>query len=157
MSTDPGVAAAGAEAVGGMDAVLRRTVSVVVVGSIKTVLDATIVNVALQTLTRDLHSTLSRVRWVVIAYLLALAVVIPITGWAASRLGRKRVYLLSIALFTLGSALCGFANSTGQLIVFRIIQGVGGGMIFPVGQMILVNAAGPRRLARVMSAYGVPV
>ena len=74
--------------------------------------------------------------------MLSLAAVIPVSGWAARRFGAKRVYLLSLILFTLGSALCGLATSTTELIVFRVLQGIGGGMIMPVGQMMM--AAGRR-------------
>jgi EmrB/QacA subfamily drug resistance transporter len=88
--------------------------------------------------------------------MLALAAVIPITGWAARRYGGKRVYLLSLVLFTAGSALCGLASSTSELIVFRVIQGVGGGMILPIGQLMMADAAGPKRMGRVMSIVAVP-
>src|SRR5689334_10426363 len=121
------------------------------------VLDTTIVNVALDTLARDLHTTLEGIQWVATGYLLALAAVIPVTGWAARRFGSRRLYLGSLVLFTLGSALCGLAWSTGSLIAFRVLQGVGGGMLMPIGQMVLVKAAGPRNLPRVMSAIGVPI
>ncbi len=134
-----------------------RILVVVILGMVMSVLDTTIVNIALESLSRDLHTALGEVQWVVSAYLLSLAAVIPITAWAARRFGSKRVYLVSIVMFTLGSALCGLASSTGELIVFRIIQGAGGGMLVPVGQMILVKASGPRNLARVMSAFSVPV
>ncbi len=129
----------------------------VILGSMMSILDTTIVNVALESLSRDLHSTLNQVQWVVTAYLLALAAVIPVSAWAARRLGPKRLYLLSIALFTLGSVLCGQANSIGELIAFRVVQGIGGGLIMPVGQMIIIRAAGARNLARVMGAIGVPI
>src|SRR6516165_9725375 len=105
-----------------------RIAFVVVLGSIMSILDTTIVNVALATLSRDLHSSLSQIQWVITGYMLSLAAVIPITGWAARRFGPKPVYLLSLALFTAGSVLCGLATSTGELILFRIIQGLGGGM-----------------------------
>ena len=120
------------------------------------ILDTTIINIALQSLRRDLHMTLGGVQWVVTGYLLAIAVVIPLTGWAARRMGTKRLFLLSLALFTLGSALCGLSRSPWELILFRVVQGLGGGAIVPVGQMILVRAAGPANLPRVMAAYGVP-
>src|SRR5262245_60602634 len=120
------------------------------------ILDTTIVNVALETLGRDLHSSLSGIQWVITGYMLSLAAVIPITGWAARRFGAKRVYLLSLVLFTAGSALCGLAESTGQLIVFRVLQGVGGGMILPLGQLIMATAAGPKRMGRLMSLVAVP-
>jgi MFS family permease len=87
---------------------------VVIVGMIMSILDTTIVNVALDTLSRDLHSPISQVQWVVTGYLLALAAVIPITGWAARRYGAKRVYLTSLVLFTAGSAACGLSGSIGS-------------------------------------------
>ena len=83
---------------------------VVILGMIMSILDTTIVNVALHTLSHDLHSTISQVQWVITGYLLSLAAVIPVTGWAARRFGAKRVYLISLVLFTAGSALCGLAG-----------------------------------------------
>jgi MFS family permease len=106
------------------------------------ILDTTIVNVALDTLGRDLHSSLADVQWIVTAYMLALAAVIPVSGWAAARFGARRVWVASVALFTLASALAGLAWSTESLIVFRVLQGLGGGMIMPVGQMVLARVAG---------------
>src|SRR6202453_2590301 len=103
-----------------------KIAGVVILGMIMSILDTTIVNVALRTLGHDLHSEISQVQWVITGYLLSLAAVIPVTGWAARRFGAKRVYLVSLVLFTGGSALCGFATSTTELIVFRVLQGVGG-------------------------------
>src|SRR3954447_11063471 len=120
------------------------------------ILDTTIVNVALDTLRRELGATIAQIQWVVTGYMLALAAVIPVTGWAARRFGAKRVYVVSLVLFTAGSALCGLANTTEQLIVFRVLQGVGGGMLLPIGQMMMATAAGPRRMGRVMSVVAVP-
>ncbi|MEA2465964.1 MAG: hypothetical protein QOJ57_90 [Thermoleophilaceae bacterium] len=136
---------------------VRRIAVVVILGAIMSVLDTTIVNVALDTLSRDLHTSLDSIQWVVTVYLLALAAVIPVSGWAASRFGARRVYVISLLLFTAGSALCGLAWSPGSLIAFRALQGIGGGMLMPVGQMVLVKAAGPKALPRVMSAIGVPI
>jgi EmrB/QacA subfamily drug resistance transporter len=136
---------------------VMRIAIVVILGAIMSVLDTTIVNVALDTLGKDLHSPLDDIQWVATGYLLSLAAVIPITGWVSNRFGARRVYLFALALFTIGSALCGLAWSTGSLIGFRVLQGVGGGMIMPIGQMILVKAAGPRNLGRIMSFIGVPI
>ena len=133
-----------------------RISAVVIVGSVMSILDTTIVNVALATLSRELHSTIAQIQWVVTGYMLALAAVIPVTGWAARRFGAKQVYLLSLVLFTAGSALCGLATSTTELIVFRVLQGVGGGMILPIGQLMMAEAAGPKRMGRVMSVVAVP-
>src|SRR6201997_3299859 len=133
-----------------------RISAVVGIGSIMAILDTTIVNVALETLSRELHATIDKIQWVANGYLLALAAVIPVTGWAARRFGAKQVYLASLVLFTTGSALCGLATSTTELIVFRVLQGVGGGMILPIGQLMMAEAAGPQRMGRVMSIVAVP-
>jgi EmrB/QacA subfamily drug resistance transporter len=140
-----------------IDAYVWRLSLVVLVGSIMSILDTTIVNVALATLSRELHASIAEIQWVVTGYMLSLAAVIPITGWAARRFGAKRVYLTSLVLFTVGSALCGLASSTTELIVFRVLQGVGGGMIMPIGQLMMADAAGPKRMGRVMSIVAVPV
>jgi EmrB/QacA subfamily drug resistance transporter len=139
-----------------IDAFVWRVSAVVIIGSIMSILDTTIVNVALATLGRELHSSISQIQWVVTGYMLSLAAVIPITGWAARRYGAKRVYLVSLVLFTAGSALCGLANSATELIFFRVLQGVGGGMILPIGQLMMAEAAGPKRMGRVMSIVAVP-
>src|ERR1700710_1164041 len=129
----------------------------VVLGTIMSVLDTTIVNVALDPLGRDLHATVDQIQWVVTGYLLALAAVIPVSGWASRRFSSRSVYLVSLVMFTAGSVLCGLADSVESLVAFRVIQGIGGGMLVPTGQMILVKASGPKNLPKVMSAIGVPI
>src|SRR5271163_2960589 len=136
---------------------LRRTSSVVVLGSIMSILDTTIVAVALATLGRDFHVSVTTIQWVATGYLLALSIVIPVTGWAVDRFGAKLVWMTSLTLFIIGSCLCGLAWSADSLIAFRVVQGIGGGMLLPVGQSILARAAGPRRIGRVMSIIGVPM
>jgi EmrB/QacA subfamily drug resistance transporter len=133
-----------------------KIAGVVILGMIMSILDTTIVNVALRTLGHDLHSSISQIQWVVTGYLLSLAAVIPVTGWAARRFGAKRVYLVSLVLFTAGSALCAVAASTTTLVLFRVLQGVGGGMIMPVGQLIMAQVAGPKRMGRVMGVVTMP-
>jgi EmrB/QacA subfamily drug resistance transporter len=141
----------------GLGADVWRVAIVVILGMIMAALDTTIVNVALISLSRDLHTSLDSVQWVVTAYLLSLAAVIPITAWASKRWGAKRLFVISTIIFTVGSALCGLASSVSMLIVFRIFQGIGGGMIMPLGMTIIVTKAGSERLARVMSAISVPI
>ena len=131
--------------------------AVVIVGVIMSILDTTIVNVALDTLSRELHSPLSTIQWVTAGYLLALAMVIPLTGWLSERFGARRIWMISVATFGIGSALCGLAWSAGSLIFFRVLQGFGGGMIMPVGMSLLAQTAGPSRVGRVMSVVGVPM
>ena len=130
---------------------------VAMLGAVMSILDTTIVNVALATLGKDLHSTLSNIQWVVTGYMLSLAAVIPVTGWASRRFGAKRVFLISLTLFTLGSLLCGLATSDTELILFRVLQGLGGGMIMPIAQIIMADAAGPKRMGRVMGLVAVPM
>jgi EmrB/QacA subfamily drug resistance transporter len=133
-----------------------KIAGVVILGMIMSILDTTIVNVALRTLSVDLHSSISQIQWVVTGYLLSLAAVIPVTGWAARRFGAKRVYMTSLVLFTAGSALCAIAASTTSLVLFRVLQGAGGGMIMPVGQLIMAQVAGPKRMGRVMGIVTMP-
>ncbi len=136
---------------------VKRIAIVVILGAIMSVLDTTIVNVALDSLTNELSAPLDQIQWVVTGYLLAIAAVLPITGWAANRFGARRIYITSLVLFTLGSLACGLAWNVESLIAFRVLQGVGGGLVLPVGQIILVKAAGPRALPRLMSLIGVPI
>src|SRR6202042_3665668 len=136
---------------------LRRTSSVVVLGSIMSILDTTIVAVALATLGRDFHVSVTTIQWVATGYLLALSIVIPVTGCAVDRFGALLVWMTSLTLFIIGSCLCGVAWSANSLIAFRVLQGIGGGMLLPVGQSILARAAGPQRMGRVMSIIGVPM
>jgi EmrB/QacA subfamily drug resistance transporter len=130
---------------------------VVVLGAIMSILDVTVVNVALKHLTEDFDAPLSTIQWVATGYTLALATVIPVTGWASARFGTKRLYIISIILFVAGSALAGMAWSAESLIAFRILQGLGGGMIMPAGMTILTQAAGPQRVGQVMSIVGIPM
>jgi EmrB/QacA subfamily drug resistance transporter len=140
-----------------LDRRLLTIAGVVVLGAIMTILDTTIMGVAINTLARDFDTSLSTIQWVSTGYMLALATVIPLTGWAAGRYGSKRLWVVSLVLFVLGSALSGAASSVGMLIVFRVLQGLGGGMIVPVGMTMLVQAAGHQRMGRVMAIVSVPL
>jgi EmrB/QacA subfamily drug resistance transporter len=130
---------------------------VAVLGLIMAVLDTTIVNVALDTLSRDLHAPLSTIQWVSTGYLLTLAAVIPLSGWITERFGSKRTWIASIAVFAVGSALCATATSAGELIVFRVLQGFGGGMLVPVGFTLVAQSAGPQRVGRALALIGMPI
>src|SRR6188508_3795165 len=120
-----------------IDAAVLKIAGVVVIGAIMSILDITVVNVALPTFQTVFGSpgdpiAYSVVAWSVTAYTLALATVIPMTGWAADRFGTKRLYMTALLLFTLGSVLCAMATSIGMLIGFRALQGLGGGMLMPL-------------------------
>lgn len=136
---------------------MKQVAVVVLLGLIMSILDMTIVNVALNRLSTDLHTSLNDIQWVVSAYLLALAAVIPLSGWAVKRFGAFTVYMYALVLFTLGSVLCGMATTSAELIGFRALQGLGGGLLAPTGMTILVHAVGRENLARVMSAMGLPM
>jgi EmrB/QacA subfamily drug resistance transporter len=140
-----------------LDPEVRIVAAVVIVGMFMAVLDTTIVNVALETLARDLGSPLSTIQWVSSGYLLSLAVVIPLAGWMTERFGSKRIWMISIAVFGVSSALCGIAWSDSSLIFFRVLQGFGGGMIMPVGISLLAQTAGPQHMGRVMAVVGIPI
>jgi EmrB/QacA subfamily drug resistance transporter len=132
--------------------------AVVLGGTVMTLLDATVVNVALPTLQTALHtSSYNDIAWVVTGYLLAQGAVIPVTGWVTDRFGTKRVYMITLLLFTVASALCGAAWNLPSLIIFRILQGIGGGMIMPIGMTIIIRAVGPSQMGRVMGIFGVPM
>ncbi len=120
------------------------------------IMDATIVNVAIPTLGRDFHVAASSIDGVAIAYLVSLAVFIPASGWLGDRLGGKRVLLGATLLFTVASALCGLASSFGELVAFRILQGVGGGMMAPVGMAMLFRTFPPAERIRASSILTVP-
>jgi EmrB/QacA subfamily drug resistance transporter len=120
------------------------------------IMDATIVNVALETISSDFGVPLSSVEWLVTAYLLSLAVWIPASGWIGDRFGTKRTILFALAVFTAASAACGLAESLPQLIAFRVLQGVGGGMLTPVGTAMLFRAFPPERRARASTVLIIP-
>jgi EmrB/QacA subfamily drug resistance transporter len=119
-------------------------------------MDMQIVNVALPTLSRYFSASLSAVQWTAIAYLLALAVVIPASGWVGDRVGLKQTFVFAVALFTLASALCGAVDSLGELIVARILQGIGGGMMMPAGTAMLYRTFPPDQRARVARTVIIP-
>ncbi len=118
------------------------------------ILDTTIVNVALFSMGRDLHT--DAVEWVVLGYTLSLAVWIPTSGWLGDRFGTKRTFLFALGAFTAGSFACGMAQTIGQLIAFRVLQGVGGGMLTPVGIAMLFRAFPPAERARASTVIMVP-
>ena len=130
----------------------------VLLGTIMTILDATIVNIAIPTLQVDLKAgSYADISWVVTGYMLAQGAVIPMAGWATDRFGTKRLYLITIALFTLASMACGIATNLPELVVFRVLQGLGGGMLMPIGMTIIMRAVGPQNMGRVMGIFGIPM
>jgi DHA2 family multidrug resistance protein len=128
---------------------------VVVVPTFMEILDTTIANVALRYIAGGLSAAQTDADWVITAYLAANAIVLPITGWLSAHLGRRNYFLLSIAIFTLASAACGFATSLGQMILFRVIQGLAGGGLQPCSQGILLDSFPPEKQGTAMTLFGV--
>ncbi|SEL99883.1 drug resistance transporter, EmrB/QacA subfamily [Paenibacillus sp. cl141a] len=129
----------------------------VVVGMIMVILDSTVLNVALPKFLQEFHSTLSVVQWTFTGYTLALSAVIPLAGWMIDRFGARRVFLATIVLFTAGSVLCAMAQTIEQLIIFRIVQGLGGGMVTPIGMAVIYRLAPPNKIGAVMGVLGIPI
>jgi EmrB/QacA subfamily drug resistance transporter len=140
----------------GLDPLVWKITIVAVLGSFLSQLDATVVNVSLSSLAVDLHSSLPAIQWVTSGYLLALALMLPLNGWLVERIGAKSLYLWCFSTFTLSSALCGMAWSANSLIAFRILQGMSGGLMAPMAQMMMARAAG-KHLARIIGYAAVPV
>ncbi|WMX46948.1 MFS transporter [Streptomyces roseicoloratus] len=136
---------------------LDRVLVVTILGSVMAVLDMTIVNVALRSLSEAFLAPLETIQWTATAYTLALAAVIPTAAWAMGRIGARRTYLTALLLFTLGSLLAALAWDAGSLIAFRAVQGLGGGLLMPVGMTMVMRAADPARMGRAMALGGLPV
>jgi EmrB/QacA subfamily drug resistance transporter len=128
---------------------------VLLLGTITSLLDTTIVNIALHHLGEAFHVPVADTQWVSTGYLLAYVAMIPITGWASERFGARRVWMTAVATFMVGSLLCGFAWSLPALVGFRVLQGAGAGMILPVTITILTRAAGKERIGRAIATIGL--
>lgn len=139
-----------------LDPQLKRIAAALITGGIAVILDTTIVSVALHQLGRELGASVATIQWVSTAYLLAMFVVIPVSAWAQSRVGGKRLWLLALSLFLLGSVLCALAWDAPSLIAFRVVQGLGGGMLMPLMTTLLIQAAGGRNLGRLVAAVSLP-
>ncbi len=129
----------------------------VVVGMIMVILDSTVINVAMPNLIDYFDTTVSTMQWSITAYTLALSAVIPLAGWLTDRYGAKRIFLITIVLFTLGSVLCALAQTSEQLILYRVIQGLGGGMVSPIGMAMIFKLAPPDKQGSIMGVLGVPM
>ena len=139
-----------------LDPELRRIAIAIVTGAVAVILDTTIVSVALHELGGALDASVDTIQWVSTAYLLAMFVSIPLAGWAQSRLGGKRLWLLALTVFLVGSVLCACAWNVESLIAFRAVQGLGGGVMLPLMTTILMQAAHGRSLGRLMAAVSLP-
>jgi MFS transporter, DHA2 family, multidrug resistance protein len=140
-----------------LDAGLLRIAGVCILASVMAIVDATVVSVAQRTFIGEFGSTQAVVAWTITGYTLGQATVIPLAGWASDRFGTKRLFLGAVLWFTLASLLCSIASNINELIAFRVIQGLGGGMLVPLVLIILTREAGPRRLGRLMAVLGIPM
>jgi EmrB/QacA subfamily drug resistance transporter len=136
---------------------VRNAVLTLLVGGIAAILDSTMVTLALQTLVVRLHSTDGTIQWVTTGYLLAMAVAIPVTGWAESRWGGKRIWMAALVLFVVGSVLCALSWSDVSLIGFRVLQGFAAGLIFSLMQTLGVKAAGGRASSNLIATVSLPL
>jgi EmrB/QacA subfamily drug resistance transporter len=134
-----------------------RATLVIALGLLMAILDVTIVSVVLPQIATALHAAYQTTTWIGSGYLLANAAVIPIVGYLSDRIGSKAIFLLALGLFTLGSALCAFAPSVPTLIAFRVVQGIGGGALLPVGMAIIFRLFDPSERARATALLLAPV
>lgn len=136
---------------------IMGALAAVIIGAFMAMLDNTAVNVALPTLVGQFSTDIATIQWVVTGYTLAQAAVIPLAGWLCDRVGARRVYLTAVALFVAGSALCAVSQSTAMLVICRVLQGLGGGCILPIGLTYIFRLSPPEKRGIVMGTYGIPI
>src|SRR5260221_2180941 len=155
---DPAVSSAYNDEAGSSGIPYKWLVVVAVVfGIFMSILDATIVNIALAKLQAVFGADLNQIQWVITAYLLSLAISIPLAGYLADRFGIKRVYMTALLLFTGGSMLCGLSWSADSIVFFRILQGLGGGALLPLATAMIFAAFPPQQRGMASAALGVPI
>jgi EmrB/QacA subfamily drug resistance transporter len=153
---DTADAEGGAAAPDRSDRELIKLAMIMLVGAIAALLDTTIVNVAIRTIGHDLHAPLSEVQWVMTGYLLSYGMVIPLSGWALARFGGRATWLSALSLFLIASVAAGASWNIGSLIAFRVLQGIGGGLLLPVLTTLLIQAAGGKPLGKLMATVSLP-
>lgn len=139
-----------------LDPMVLKVAIIMVIGSLAPLLDSTMVNVAIKTIGGDLKTTVSVIQWVITGYVLAMGIAVPFSGWAVNRFGGKRVYVFSLLVFLAGSLLSALSWNIDSLIVFRLLQGIGAGLMIPTLQTLIVQIAGSRNLGRVISYISIP-
>ncbi len=139
-----------------LDPRVMKAAIILVICSLAPMLDSTMMNVAIKTITVDLKSTVAVIQWVITGYVLAMGIAIPISGWADNRFGGKRVFVASLLAFLTGSILSSLSWNIGSLILFRLIQGFGAGLLIPTMQTLLVQVSGGKQLGQLMSFVSIP-
>lgn len=129
----------------------------IVPGMMMVMLDSTAMNVAIPSLTQDFQVSFETLQWIITGYMLAMSVTIPLAGWFSDRVGAARAFIVTLILFIIGSLLCSLAQSADQLIIFRVIQGLGGGMIQPIGMAMVYQLAPPHKKGQIMGMLGIPM
>lgn len=129
----------------------------IIIGIFTVILDSTAMNVAVPKLVEEFSSTISVVQWTITGYTLAQAAVIPLAGWLSDRFGPRRIFIISLILFTLGSVLCTLATTASQLIMYRVVQGLGGGMVMPIALAMIYRIAPRDKVGTVMGILGMPI
>lgn len=140
-----------------LDPMLLKVSIILVFGSLAPLLDSTMVNVAIKTLAGELNSTVSVIQWVITGYVLAMAMAVPISGWAINRFGGKRLYQFSLILFLAGSIFSSLSGNVGLLIGFRILQGIGAGLLMPTMTTMLFQLSNGRSMGRMASITSIPM
>jgi EmrB/QacA subfamily drug resistance transporter len=140
-----------------LDPQTKRALTALITGGVAAVLDTTIVTIAIHTLASELNTTVAVIQWVSTGYLLALAVAIPLVGWAQARFGGKRSWMLALVIFVLGSILCSLAWDAPSLIGFRVVQGFGAGMVFPLMQTLAMQASAGKALGKIAATVSLPI
>ena len=130
---------------------------IVILGVFMAILDTSVVNIAVPTIETAFNATTNQIQWVLTGYMLVIGVLVPISGWLTDRFGAKHLFLFSLAVFTIGSALCGMSWNTGSIIIFRIIQALGGGFMMPVAMNIIYRLYPPERRGVVMGMFGIAI
>ena len=139
-----------------LDPIVLRVAVVLVVGALAPLFDSTMVNVAIHTIASDMKATITTVQWVTTGYVLAMGLAVPVSGWATKRFGCKRLYVFSLVIFLIGSICSMLSWSIESMIVFRVVQGVGAGLMMPTLQTELVQVSGGRNLGQIMSIVSIP-
>lgn len=139
-----------------LDPAVLRVAIVLIVGALAPLFDSTMVNVAIHTIAADMKATISVVQWVTTGYVLAMGLAVPVSGWATERFGCKRLYIFSLAVFLVGSVFSMLSWNIGSMIAFRVIQGIGAGLMMPTLQTELVQISGGRNIGRIMSIVSIP-
>lgn len=139
-----------------IDPMVFKISIIMVIGALAPLLDSTMINVAIKTIAGDMKSTVAIIQWVITGYVLAMAIAIPISGWAINRFGGKRVYIFSLLVFLAGSVLSSLSWNIDSLIAFRLLQGFGAGLMIPTLQTVIIQASGGKDLGRIMSIVSMP-